>query len=346
MTDFNSIISFRIALVLGIFMLLNSNAYSQSKKEQIQLLNARLDSLKTIQSNEKQSSEKRKYELESSITLSYQKITELLKTLSNKKENLKNQIQENQKLDQEILSLQSDLKSIEDSIQAIIDDQPIKLLESGLINISNDELISLMNVTAEDLGDAFVNRQNPEIKPTYEIIGKQSFQIKGKVFCMVVMGVTNPNTAHVSSGTNFIACFEIKNNQLKLIHPAFNTEFNPAAGFGIPALFDKFVLFGNHNLAVILKGGWAGMGYIMETRTIFGLNNRNEVFSIYSGYIEENDQMNKGSSMFTNLQDEYEISFQKTTSSKYYDLFETKKSHGKKVKTTTLKFNETTMKYE
>jgi hypothetical protein len=61
---------------------------------------------------------------------------------------------------------------------------------------------------------------------------------------------------------------------------------------------------------------------------------------------EENDQMNKGSSAFHDLEDEYLLSFQKSTSSKYYDLIETKKSHGKKVKTTILKFNENTMKYE
>ena len=55
MTHFTSIISFRIALVLGVFMLLNFNAYSQSKKEQILILSNRLDSLKTIEINENKS---------------------------------------------------------------------------------------------------------------------------------------------------------------------------------------------------------------------------------------------------------------------------------------------------
>lgn len=84
----------------------------------------------------------------------------------------------------------------------------------------------------------------------------------------------------------------------------------------------------------------------MENRTIFGFNNRNEVFPIYSGLVEENNQMNKGNSAFHDLEDEYSLSFQKSISSKYYDLIETKKSHGKKVKTIILKFNENSMKYE
>lgn len=101
-------------------------SFSQSKKEQIQILGSRLDSLILVQSFEKQKFDTRKTELESSIANSDQKTAELLKELSTKKENLQYQIQENQKLDQEILSLEYHLKSIEDSIQAIIDDQPTK----------------------------------------------------------------------------------------------------------------------------------------------------------------------------------------------------------------------------
>jgi len=319
---------------------------AQSKKEQIQILSTRLDSLKTVQSSENLSYTKRKTELETSISNSDQKTSELLKTLSTKNENLQNLIKENQNLDQEILSLQSELKSIEDSIQAIIDDQPIKLLESSLINISNEELIYLMNVRDEDLGEAFVNSQNPEIKPTYEIIGKQLYKLKGKVFCLVVMGVTNPNHYHVYSGTNYLACFEVINDNWKLLNHSKNTEYNPGAGFGNPAWLDKFVLFGDQKLAIILEGGYTGMGLEMGKRAIYGVDNENKIHLIYDGQTYENDQANKGSSMFQNIDDEYDIKFQKSTNSKYYDLIETKKSHGKKVKTTILKFNENSMKYE
>ncbi len=333
-------------VLLFVFIGFSLFGNAQTKKEQIQILNTRLDSLKTIQSNEKQGFEKRKNELESSITLSHQKTAELLKTFSNKKENLQNQIQENQKLDQDILSLKLLFKSIEDSIQKILDEQPIKLLESSLINKSDEELIYLMNVRDEDLGEAFVNSQNPEIKPTYEIIGKQLYKLKGTVFCLVAVGVTNPNTLHVYSGTNYLACFEVSNDKWKLLHPWKNTEFIPAVGFGYPASLDKFIIFGDRRIAVILEGGYAGMGTDMGDRAIYGVDNENKFHIIYEGQIYKNDQANKGSSMFQNIDDEYDIEFKKSTNPDYYDLIETKKSHGKKVKTTILKFNENSMKYE
>ncbi len=239
-----------------------------------------------------------------------------------------------------------ELKSIEDSIQKIKDGQPINLLESSLINVSNEELILLMNVRDEDLGEAFVNLQNPEIKPTYEIIGKQLFRLKGKVYCIVVMGVTNPNTLHVDSGTNYLACFEVTNDNWKLIHPSKNTEFNPGVGFGDPASLDKFIIFGDRRIAVILEGGYAGMGLDMGNRVIYGLDNENKFHLIFDGFVYENDEGNRGNDMFQNIDDEYDIEFKKSTSFEYYDLIETKKSHGKKVKTAILKFNENTMRYE
>jgi hypothetical protein len=48
MTNFTNIISFRIGFILGVLMLLNSIAYSQSKKKQIEQLNLRIDSLNKV----------------------------------------------------------------------------------------------------------------------------------------------------------------------------------------------------------------------------------------------------------------------------------------------------------
>lgn len=203
-----------------------------------------------------------------------------------------------------------------------------------------------MNVTDEDLGDAFVNLQNPEIKPTYEIIGKQPFQIKGKVYCLVAMGVTNPNTYHVSSGTNYIACFEIKDNNWRLEYPSKNTEFTPSVGFGNPAWLDKFVLYGDKSLAVVLEGGYTGTGLSMGSRAIYGLDDTHNIFLLYEGQSYNNDQANQESNWFQNIDIEINIKFQKSIISRYYDLVETEKSHGKIVKTTILKFNETAMKYD
>jgi rubredoxin len=88
------------------------------------------------------------------------------------------------------------------------------------------------------------------------------------------------------------------------------------------------------------------MGLTLGSRTIYGLNNLNQISLIYEGISGEDDQGNKGSSEFRNIDDNFEINFQKISKSSHYDLVEIKKSHGKKVKTRTYKFNENTFKYE
>jgi hypothetical protein len=329
------------------FILLVRVIGAQSKKEQIQILNDRLDSLKTVQTVEKRSFETKKNELIISISVSDNKNKELSNSLSSKKEILQSKIEENKKLDENISSVVRQLNTIKDSIQKIINQQPIKLLHNGWITISDEEIIQLMNVKDEDLGSEFINEESPEIKPTYEIIGKQFFQLKGRVFCFVAMGVTNPNTAHVHYGANYLKCFEVKKDNWILLHPSENIEISMSnSGYGNPAQFDKFILFGDQNLAIILEGGYEGMGFIEGHRKIYGLDKDNRIQLIYKGRIIENDMANENDSMFQNLDDEYEISFKRLTNYEYYDLIETKKSHGKTVKTKILKFNENTKKYE
>lgn len=333
--------------IFATFILFLANlSFTQSKKEQIQLLNARLDSLKSIQSIDKQTYNEIINELELSINSKNKKVSEFSISLAVDKTKLTSNIEQNAQLDKEILSLSSQLKSIKDSLQEIINKQAIKLLDSTFIKKSNIELIQMMNVHDEDLGEEFVNQDSPEIKPIYELIGKQLFELKGELYCMVVMGVSNPNDYHVSSGTNFIACFKIHEYQWTLLNPAMNTSYNPSFGFGIPAWIDKFVLFGDQSLAIILEGGYSGMGHTSGNRTIYGLNNLNQISLIYQGISSEDDQGNKGSSEFRNIDDNFEINFQKISKSNHYDLVEIKKSHGKKVKTRTYKFNENTFKYE
>lgn len=335
----------RLVLVM-ICVSLHLIGIAQSKKKQIQILNAKIYSLIKVQYTEKQNFETRKTELESSLSNSDYNTSKLLKTLSTKKEKLNNQIQENQKLEQEVLSLQMELKTMQDSIKTAINKMPCRLLDSGLINITNEKLINLMNVQDKDLGELFVSYVSPDIKPIYEINGKQLFELKRELYCMVVMGVTNPNDYHMSEGTNFIACFKIKENQWSLVNPPFNTSYNPGVGFGNPAWIDKFVLFGDQSLAIILEGGYTQNGYSSGKRAIYGLNNLNQISLIYEGISSEDDQGTEGSIFFRNIDDKFEINFQKISKANHYDLVEIEKSHGKKVKTRILKFNEKSMKYE
>ena len=326
--------------------ILSLSSQLKSIKDKIQLLTARLDSLKSIYTYDKQAYNEIINELELSINSKNMKVSEFYISLAIDKTKLTSNIEQNEQFDKEILSLSSQLKSIKDSLQEIINKQAIKLLDSTFIKKSNIELIQMMNVHDEDLGEEFVNQNDPEIKPIYEIEGKQLFELKGKKYCLVVVGVINPNDYHVSSGTNFIACFKIKEDQWTLLNPAMNTSYNPAVEFGIPAWIDKFVLFGDQSLAIILEGGYTGMGHSSGKRTIYGLNNLNQISLIYEGISSEDDQGNKGSSYFRNIDDNFEINFQKISKANHYDLVEIKKSHGKKVKTRTYKFNEKTFKYE
>jgi hypothetical protein len=101
--------------------------------------------------------------------------------------------------------------------------------------------------------------------------------------------------------------------------------------------------FINHNLE---NGLPKELGKIDIITAIDVLEHINNIHLIYEGQKHEDDQANKGAREYKNLEDEYVISFQKSPPSKYYDLIETKKSHGKKVKTRILKFNENAMKYE
>ena len=331
--------------ILATFILFLANlGFAQSKKEQIQLLTARLDSLKSIYTFDKQSNNEIINELELSINLKIKKISEFSISLAIDKTKLTNNIELNKQLDNEILSLRSQLKSFKDSLQEIINKQAIKLLDNSSIKKSDKELIQMMNVHDEDLGEEFVDKYNPEIKPIYEIIGKQLFELKGKKYCLVVLGVNNPNDYHSSSGTNFMACFKIKEDQWTLLNPAIETFV--FTKIGQSGVVEEFVLFGDQSLAIILAGGQCGGGSFDGYRKIYGLNNLNQISLIFEGDSYANDLGNKGFSGFRNVDDTFEINFQKISKANHYDLVEIKKSHGKKVKTRTSKFNESTFKYE
>ena len=331
--------------ILTTFILFLANlGFAQSKKEQIQLLTARLDSLKSIYTFDKQSNNEIINELELSINLKIKKISEFSISLAIDKTKLTNNIELNKQLDNEILSLRSQLKSFKDSLQEIINKQAIKLLDNSSIKKSDIELIQMMNVHDEDLGEEFVDEDDPEIKPIYEIIGKQLFELKGKKYCLVVLGVNNPNDYHSSSGTNFMACFKIKEDQWTLLNPAIETFV--FTKIGQSGVVEEFVLFGDQSLAIILSGEQCGGGSFDGYRKIYGLNNLNQISLIFEGDRYANDLGNKGFSGFRNVDDTFEINFQKISKANHYDLVEIKKSHGKKVKTRTYKFNESTFKYE
>ena len=334
--------------LIFIFILICSTyeIYAQSKKEQIAFLRGQLEKLQKLQANENDFFNIRKIQIQNSNVEQNLRHSELTNLVLIKKQTLQKQNEENKLLEYEIIRLQKNLNSIKDSIKKSIENGPIKFLDSSLITLTNEEIIRLMNVKDEDLGEAFVNVDSPELKPNYAIIGKQLFQLNGKQYCLAVMGVTNPNSYHASAGTNYLACFEIVNEKWKLLHSPKNTEFVPSVGFGIPAWLDKFVQFGDQKIAVILEGGYTGQGMDFGSRAIYGLDNEKKFHLIYEGIISKNDSANKGTSLFMNIDKNMDVKFVGSSISPFFNLIETEKSHGKIVKTRTLIFNEATMKYE
>jgi hypothetical protein len=340
MKDLYFIISFRIVLVLGIVILSNSNVYSQSKKEQIQILNTTLDSLKTVHYTEKQNFETRKNELESSLSNSDHNTTELLKTLSTKKEKLNNQILENQKLDQDVLSLQIELKSMQDSIKTAIKNQPIKLLGRIDDKKNDEELIQLFNLSLSDVPET----GTCSMFAKFVIVGKQDFINGLDTFSCIILGANCEEVYHGNFGSNYIGLFKFsKNEYTKIFQPIYLD--GGGFGFGYAAPIEAFKIMGRKNLCVILNSGYGGFGVFEENRSLY-LINTSTIQAILTIEKHSDDQGNRGSNMgFKNIDMDWDIKFIDNNSD-YFNLEIIEKSHGKKVKTRILKFNENSMKYE
>ena len=139
--------------IFATFILFLANlGFTQSKKEQIQLLNARLDSLKSIQAFDKQTYNEKINQLELSINLKNKKVSELSISLAKDKTKLTSNIEKNERLTEEISILSDQFKSNKDSIIKIINELPFRLLDNQIIDVSNEELIKLffkISITSE-----------------------------------------------------------------------------------------------------------------------------------------------------------------------------------------------------
>jgi hypothetical protein len=327
---------------IGIIICIQNYSFSQSKKEQIQILSTRLDSLKTVQSSENLSYIKRKTELESSISNFDQRSSELLNTLSTKKENLQNQILENKELEKDILALKLELKSIEDSIQKMLDDQPIKFLESSLINKSDEETIQLFNISLSN-----IDHEGCNTFEKFTVLGEQNFISAKDTFCCVVLGAICKEKIGPVSGTNFIGLFEFSNGNYKNI---FSTEVKGSYGYGTSAQLEGFKKIGSKNFVVILNSGYNGHGQSIEDRLFYKIN-KSKIEMIRIG--EGEGILGKKHECFGGINcnnfegfTEWKIKFLESNK-EFFDLEVVEKESNKsKVKTTILKFNENTMRYE
>ena len=325
-------------IVLSLICFYTSFVFSQSKKEQIEYLSFQVDSIRTIQIKEQQLAYTREAELNATISQLRNKISSLESTLESVKSDLEKKKIILSEKDSNLAKIEKEVKSLRDSLQFIIETMPIELISSEELSLTNAGLIQLINILPSELGPDFISEIDPSLKPKFEIQGKQVFEWKGKKYALVVVGVTNPNDYHAAAGTNYISLLEW-NATHWIFKFKINTNSNPMNGWGNFAELNTICSTGKESFAIILNGGFTSWGTMVGYEVIYQFYD-SRILKVFEGLLLENDGGNNGQKDI-----EYERSFI-DNGREFFDLKETKKSHGKVVSNRVLKFNSTTQKYE
>lgn len=141
MKPLNSKINFPLGIVLGCFLLFNSILFGQSKKEQIELLNKRVDSLNQVVGNERNTNTDNTNqikELNSKITSFEENISELNLKISKIISELQSTKSEVESKQQEITNLKTLLKQKDDSLEMVKADlEKLKFSNESFTESSN-----------------------------------------------------------------------------------------------------------------------------------------------------------------------------------------------------------------
>lgn len=342
MTHFIPIISFRIALVLGIFMLLNFNAYTQSKKEQILILSNRLDSLKTIEINENKYFIEQKSNLTKEfniLQLQNELLTDSIKTVQNQMMSLDNELGQTRN---ENIRLKNELNTIKDSIDLYWKNQTVQFIESPLFSMSEEEIILNMNITYEeilkktqeewDVND--LSSSNKEI--LIKVIGSQYFEQGNKIYCMSVLGIDN--NFGIGPGPVCVGVQEYRENKWVLIDKEF--EFSPTLNAEFSKV-EKFIKIGKKTIGVETSQLLQPGKLTIVNNSIFAFLD-NKIIDVYDGF---KHSFNPDYKSNTAVETECELLIIEND----HDFFDFKvivTETGKSPITHMLKFNPNSMKYE
>lgn len=341
--------------LLVIILMFTSTLYSQSKKEQIEYLSFQVDSIRTIQIKEQQLANSREAELHDKII----ELSNSLKSIQDEITGSKVEIERKKGLiesqNKSLEELEKNLSFYRDSISVLKKTKNIEFLGSYEMNLDNRQLLSELNLTVDFFKNSIDQGNWENLKHVYELkITEQAkivFRMDNRKFGIVIYAVWNPEseTWYRIPGTNIIAVFENIEGDWKLIQK-YNTYSEPYSFRGTGAAFLGVQVIGKSKLGFVFWGGThLNGGYIEETYAIFQFDG-NGIDRIYDGIRYESDQASKTEEEISKnpvgyTDDFYELTFQETNQ-EYYNLIETKKSHGKIVSTRTLKFNPLTQKYE
>jgi hypothetical protein len=285
MTEFNFIVSFRIFLVLGIFILLNSNFFSQSKKEQIQMLNARLDSLKMIEINENKSFIEEKNNLTKEfniLQLQNELLTDSIKSVQNQMMSLDNELRETRN---ETIRIKNELNGIKDSIDLYWKNQSIQFIESPLFSMTEKEIINNTNIkyeeiieeSQEEFGDSYLSSSNKEF--VIKVIGNQYFEQDNKTYCMSVFNIDYKYG--IGPGPVCVGVLEYRENNWVIIDKVFGFSPTPNAEF---TKLEKFIKIGKNTVGVeISQLLQPGKLTIIDNSILAFIDNK--IIGVHSGFI-------------------------------------------------------------
>ena len=326
-----------------VFMVWVFSLNAQSKKEQIEYLTFQVDSIRAIQLKEQQLATSREAELQDQII----ELNHTLKTMQDEMTGSKVEIEHKKDM---IESLYAKILSLQDSLKSINKVNNIKFLGSLEMEEPFDYYYNQMNITVNffnnDSGYWYL-RSLSELKITEQ--AKIVFQMGTRKFCIIVFKVWNPESEimYRSPGTNVIGVFENINSKWNFLKKYNTYELCPGNIFGNGSELIGFSVSGINKISLVFNGGYtvySGMEW--ANNVIFEFDGL-EIYSSFKGEALYCDEA--GIDYKTNKEgttnSTWRISFQESNQD-YYDLIETKFSHGKEVSTRTLQFNPFTQKYE
>lgn len=215
----------------------------------------------------------------------------------------------------------------------------IVLLEGGIQDPNEIELIRLFNISQNDPEAEQFKVNNPSLNPEFTIQKKQFFSRGSENYILAVLNVAIKNASHFESGFSYIGCFQFKNGGWKLVDRPVKS--NLTAMWGNCPDVKRFDKYGENAICVGLEGA-SGNNGIMETYIQFyGFDGDDKINLIYEGVTFSGDGGAGG-----DVNDEYLYKFKATNNLKYYPLEQKKKSNERIVKTRIFNFNENKKKYE
>lgn len=337
-----------VKVIVLLFCFLSSYVFSQSKKEKIEILSFQLDSLQNLHRIDQKSGESKQQELN-------ERIFELSKTLNSSGVEIESRNNMIESQGRYIKELENKINLYRDSLSGLKKTKNIEFLGNYEMNLDNQSLMGKLNLTIEFFKNVIDSDNWKYLKDLYELEfteqAKIVFRMDNRKFGIVIYAVRNPESDkwYRIPGTNIIAVFENIEGDWKFLQK-YNTQSEPYSIRGTGAGFLGVQVIGESKIGFVFWGGThLNGGYIEETYAIFQFDGIG-IDKIFEGKRYESDYSSRTEEeIILNPElyneDFYELTFQETNQ-EYYNLIETKKSHGKVVSTRVLSFNNSSLRYE